>query len=104
MLIVTITAASGCPLFRPSAKPEEACKAAKETVDRCAAAPADKWDTARLDACIATYKALATKDPDGSGLIAYGLQGCSKQTDCASAMDCIKSQNAIADRQVKSAP
>jgi hypothetical protein len=104
LVLAVIVVASGCPLFRPSAKPEDACQAAKETVDRCATAPADKWDAARLDACVTTYRAVATKDPDGAGLTTAGLKGCSKLTDCTSALDCVKSALQNADRQVKAAP
>src|SRR5690242_9523474 len=67
---------AGCPLGRPSATPEDACREAARTMERCATAATPKWDEAKTADCVATLRALATASPDDKGFTAARIRDC----------------------------
>ncbi|HEY3355608.1 MAG TPA: hypothetical protein VGQ83_20320 [Polyangia bacterium] len=86
LLLLTLT---GCPLFRPSASPEDACRAAAKTMARCATAAAPKWDDAQVASCVATLKGLAAAQATDKGFTAARLRDCDRLPDCAAAASCV---------------
>jgi len=80
---------AGCPLCRPSAKPEEACLAAGRVKARCAS-PAEKWDSARKASCVATLEALDRAQSTDKGFTAARLRDCDGKPACAEATSCVE--------------
>jgi hypothetical protein len=67
---------SGCPLFRSSSSPQDACDKAALIMDRCATAESPKWDQTKKDTCVATLRTFAATPEGKDGYLASLLRDC----------------------------
>lgn len=94
-LALATTLLAGCPLFRSSASPEEACGKAAAIMDRCATTESPKWDEAAKGACVATVRAFAATPQGSDGFMASQLRDCDAAVNrpapsCPEQVSCVK--------------
>ncbi len=94
-LVLAAAVLSGCPLFRSSSSPEDACRNAAVIMERCATAESPKWDDARKAECVSTLRAFAATPQGSDGFMASQLRDCDAAVNrpapsCPEQVSCVK--------------